>query len=282
MPDKRNEVFDAPTTAETLRGTPGVQTADLDFEIPVETVPLPSQGLAYPEGHPLHNAKTVDIKAMTAREEDILTSKAFIKKGTVISQLLHSCLVDKTINPDTLLMGDRNAIMVAIRITGYGADYTVEAECPSCSTKDKYEFNLAELPLSLLSIEPTDYGKNLFEFTLPMTRKRVQFRYLTGKDEQEMIVSADRRKKSGLRGDNLVTNRLQYSLVSVDGKDNRAHINHFIRHMPARDSLAFRKHMDRNEPGVEMKGWMDCIHCDESSDISFPIGVTFFWPDSTE
>ena len=280
MSDKRNEVFDAPSTAETLRGTPGVQTADLDFEIPVETVPLPSRGLAYPEGHPLHHVSTVDIKAMTAREEDILTSKAFIKKGTVITQLLRSCLVDKTINPDSLLMGDRNALMIAIRITGYGADYNVEAECPSCNTRDKYDFNLAELPISSLEEQPVDAGKNLFEFILPMTKKKVLYRYLTGKDETEMMVSAERRKKSGMQGDNLVTNRLQYSLVSVDGKDNRSNINHFIRHMPARDSLALRRHMDRNEPGVEMKGWVDCAHCDESSEISFPIGVTFFWPES--
>jgi hypothetical protein len=280
MPENRNEIFDAPPMAETLRGTPGVQTANLDFEIPVETVPLPSRGIAYPEGHPLYGATTVDIKAMTAREEDILTSKAFIKKGTVISQLLRSCLIDKTINPDTLLSGDRNAIMVAIRITGYGAEYTCEADCPSCGTKDKYDFNLAELPISPLSTEPVALGQNRFEFKLPMTGKNIQFRYLTGKDEQEMMIAADRRKKGGLQGDNLVTNRLQYSLVSVDGKDERSAINHFIRHMPARDSLALRRHMEKNEPGVDMKGWIDCPHCDESTEVSFPIGVTFFWPDS--
>jgi len=105
---------------------------DFGIEIPAETVPLPSQGLAYPEGHPFHRQSTVDITAMTAREEDILTSQALIKKGTVITELIRSCLVNKAVRPDFLLSGDRNAIMVAIRITGYGREYEATINCESC------------------------------------------------------------------------------------------------------------------------------------------------------
>jgi hypothetical protein len=279
MTKSRKEVFNAPPE-ESLRGTPGIQTEDLGFELPVETVPLPSRGLVYPVDHPLHATLTVDIKAMTAREEDILTSRAFIKKGTVISELIKSCLVDKRINPDTLLSGDRNALMVAIRITGYGADYTVEVDCPSCAVRDKYDFNLAELPINPLGQEPVEMGTNAFEFTLPMTKKVVRFKFITGRDEQEILIASERRKKGGIIGDNLVTNKLQYTLVAVDGRTDRSVINHFIRHMPARDSLALRRHADKTEPGVEMKGWVDCLHCSESSEVEFPIGTSFFWPDS--
>ncbi len=280
MSKNRNEVFNAPRPEESLKGTPGIQTQELDFEIPVETVPLPSQGLAYAVDHPLHGATTVDIKAMTAREEDILTSKAFIKKGTVITELLRSCLTDKRINPDTLLAGDRNAIMVAIRITGYGAEYNVEVDCPSCNTRDKHAFNLGELPITSLGQEPTEMGSNRFDFILPMTKKSVHFKFLTGRDEQEIMVAAGRRKKGGLVADNLVTNKLQYSLVAIDGKTEKSSINHFIRHMPARDSLALRRHMDKIEPGIEMKGWIDCTSCDESTEVTFPLGASFFWPDA--
>ncbi len=280
MSSRRNEVFNSPGSEESLRGTPGMQTQELDFEIPVETVPLPSRGLAYSVDHPLHACETIDIKAMTAREEDILTSRALIKKGTVITELIRSCLVNKQIDPNSLLSGDRNALMVAIRITGYGVDYKTEVECPSCSTKDQHEFNLAELPINSLGADPTELGTNSFEFTLPMTKKNVQFKFLTGKDEQEIIISSERRKKSGIMSDNLVTNKLQYSLVMVDGKTERSSINHFIRHMPARDSLALRRHMDKVEPGIDMKGWVDCPHCAESSEVNFPLGTSFFWPDT--
>jgi len=281
MAKKRSEVFNNPDQPEeTLRGTPGIQTQQLDFEIPVETVPLPSQGLAYPLDHPLHGAKTVDIKAMTAREEDILTSRAFIKKGTVIAELIKSCVVDKRIDPGTLLSGDRNALMVAIRITGYGSEYIVEAECPVCNNKGKHDFNLAELPINALAIEPLEMGQNLFETQLPMTKKIVTFRFMTGRDEREILISSERRKKGGIAGDNLVTERLQHTLVTIEGTTDRSAINHFIRHMPARDSLYMRRFMDKNEPGVEMKGWIDCLDCGESSEVEFPIGTSFFWPDT--
>jgi len=260
--------------------TRNVLKEDFNWEVPIETVPLPSQGKVYDPDSMLYNRETIDIKAMTAREEDILTSRALIKKGTVITELIRSCLVNKQIDPNSLLSGDRNALMVAIRITGYGVDYKTEVECPSCSTKDQHEFNLAELPINSLGADPTELGTNSFEFTLPMTKKNVQFKFLTGKDEQEIIISSERRKKSGIMSDNLVTNKLQYSLVMVDGKTERSSINHFIRHMPARDSLALRRHMDKVEPGIDMKGWVDCPHCAESSEVNFPLGTSFFWPDT--
>ena len=122
--------------------TRNVMKDDFGFEIPVETVPLPSGGKCYDADHPLHGKDTVDIRAMTAREEDILTSKALIKKGTVISHLIKSCLIDKRVNPETLLAGDRNALMVALRVTGYGTEYKVEVDCPACGERSKHNFNL--------------------------------------------------------------------------------------------------------------------------------------------
>ena len=125
MSDNRdgNAVFTAQQAEMKGFSTRNVMKDDFGMEVPVESVPLPSRGLIYPVDSSSHNRETIEIKAMTAREEDILTSRALIKKGTVITQLIKSCVVDKSINVESMISGDRNALMTAIRITGYGSDY---------------------------------------------------------------------------------------------------------------------------------------------------------------
>ena len=264
---------------------PGVQTRDVmrddfGFEIPVESVPLPSRGLTYHAESPLANKDTIEIRSMTAREEDILTSRALIKKGTVITNLLQSCIVDKKIDVQNMLSGDRNAVMVALRITGYGAEYTAEVECPSCGDKSKHGFDLTTLPIKELNIEPVEFGSNVFEFKLPVTNKTVKFKFLTGSDEEEILLVQERKKKTGTQADSLVTTRLQYSIVAVDGKTDKSIIASFIRSMPAKDSMELRRYIDKHEPGVDMKGFIDCSSCGESSEVRMPLGASFFWPDA--
>lgn len=259
--------------------THNVMRDDFGFEIPVETVPLPSGGKCYDPEHPLHGKETVEIRAMTAREEDILTSKALIKKGTVISHLIKSCMIDKRVDPDSLLAGDRNALMVALRVTGYGAEYKVEVDCPSCNERSKHSFDLGELPVKRLDIDPVANGQNVFETTLPVTKAKVRFKLLTGQDEQEIITASERRKKQGQRAENLVTQRLKYSIVSANGISDKTKIDMMVSNLPARDSLYLRKFIDNNEPGIEMKSWMDCPSCLEHSEVRLPLGAAFFWPD---
>ncbi len=263
----------------------GIQTKDVmrddfGFEIPIESIPLPSAGLIYPAESPIHCKETVDIRSMTAREEDILTSRALIKKGTVITELIKSCLTDKRIQVQDMVAGDRNAIMVALRITGYGAEYEVEADCPKCSTRSRQQFNLADMPIKRLEVQPVAKGQNAFEFKLPVTKKTVHFKFLTGRDEEEISTIQERAKKQGALADNIVTTRLQYSIISIDGKTDRGSINGFIRNMPARDSMALRKYIEANEPGIDMKGEFDCGSCGEQSEVRVPLGASFFWPDA--
>ena len=259
--------------------TRNIMKDDFGFEIPVEVVPLPSGGVACPIESPLHGLKTVEIKAMTAKDEDILTSRALIKKGTVITHLLKSCLINKNIEPDEMLSGDRNAVMTALRVTGYGEGYKVEVDCPDCGERSKQEFDLTDMPLKSLTISPVSEGANVFEFTLPTTKLPVRFKFLTGKDEQEMSTIAERKKKKGF-ADTTVTSRLSNCLISVNGINDRSKIDNFVKNMPARDSLALRKYLDDNEPGIEMKSWLDCPHCSESSEVRLPLGASFFWPDA--
>jgi hypothetical protein len=276
---KRNEVFSGAPNAGNIP-TRNVMQEDFGYEVPVEVVPLPSRGVTYPADSKLHGKETLSIKAMTAREEDILTSKALIKKGTVISELLRSCVLDDGFDPEACLVGDRNAIMVALRVTGYGTDYHVEVDCPSCGNRSKQSFNLAELPIKRLGIDPVSPGANAFETDLPMTKKKIKFRFLTGNDEREITQITERRKKQGMIADSLVTTRLQHSILSVGSITDKTKISMFIRNMPARDSLALRRYIDRNEPGIEMKAWMDCPNCMETSEVKMPLGASFFWPDS--
>lgn len=281
--EQRNAVFSG---ASAQPGTPhGVAMADkvkADFglEIPVASVPLPSSGKVYSSASSLHGRETVDIRAMTAREEDILTSKALLKKGTVITELIKSCLVDKSVNPNDLLGGDRNALMIAIRITGYGNEYDAEIECNECNNKASQQFDLAQLPIKRLEIEPVMPGQNLFEFTLPVSKKVVRFKFLTGTDEQDMMAMQEKQKKLALQTDSIVTTNLVYTIVSVDGIEDRAKISSFIRMMPARDSLSLRSYIRDNEPGVRMKQDVVCPTCAHSEEVSMPIGTNFLWPTS--
>jgi len=252
--------------------------AEFGLDIPMELVPLPSSGKVYPPGSSLHNLDAVEIRPMTAREEDILTSRALLKKGTVITELIKSCLADKSVNPNELLGGDRNALMVAIRITGYGPEYKAEIECAECSVKSPHAFNLGELPIKRLELEPVAPGANLFQFLLPYSKKTVKFRFLTGRDEEEIMLMNEKQKKLGLGGESNVTTNLMHSIVSIDGIEDRAKIVNFIKHMPARDSLALRNYIRDNEPGVLMKQETSCPSCGHSEEVSMPLGVNFLWP----
>ncbi len=276
----RNDVFSAaasdPRVAETLEQA----QQELGFDIPVETVPLPSLGKAYPPEHPLHLKNSVDIRAMTAREEDILTSRAFIKNGTVITNLLRSCLVDKSIDPRTLLSGDRNAILVAIRITGYGADYNTNVTCPVCGTTQIHACSLSELPIRSLEVDPIAPGNNEFEVVLPVSGKKVTLSFPTGIDEEEALTIAERKRKQGIVADNLVTERLFRAITSIQGNPDKAHISKFVRNMPARDSLEIRRFLEKREPTVDMVTHFACEACDNQEEMPLPMGANFFWPET--
>ena len=278
MSRKGNEVFEGSRSAVAPRRD--VLKDDFGFEIPTQNVPLPSGGVIYPVESSMHGKAEVAIKAMTAKEEDILTSRALIKKGTVISELLKSAIVDDGFDPDLMLSGDRNALMITLRATGYGSDYRCEVDCPACGVRTKQEFNLGDLPIKELEISPVAPGANLFETELPLSKKKVRFKFLTGADEREMSVMNERKKKQGQQIDNNVTTRLQYQIVSVDDITDRTKIGFFVRAMPARDSLHLRKYIDKHEPGIDMKAWMDCTACFETSEVRLPLGASFFWPDS--
>lgn len=251
------------------------------WTVPVEQIPLPSGGLIYPAGSSLHGKTSLQIKAMTAQEEDILMSRALWKEGTVTSRLIESCLIDKTINPSDMLSGDRNALLVAIRITGYGANYRAGASCTACGKNDTYEFDLAGLEIKRLEHNPIAPGTNEFEFILPVSKKRVTFKLTTIRDEEEEKIIKERMQKlfPGAKEEGAVTGMLEKQVVSIDGKTDRSSISAFIKMMPAADSRALRTHIISVEPGLNMQVGFSCNHCDAESKVALPMGAAFFWPE---
>lgn len=251
---------------------------ELGVEIPVDAVPLPSKGKVYPGGHPLHNAESVEYRAMTAKEEDILMSQALIKRGTVITELIKSCLINKDIEVQSLLSGDRNALMIAIRASGYGNIYEPIYQCPNCEFKNELEIDLNALPIKPLTIEPVVPNANAFSFKLPVSKKVVTFKFLNGREEEEIVSDMETRKKKGLLNSNLVTGRLLRCIVAIDGNENKSLVSRFVQYMPARDSLMLREYIDEHEPGVNMKIDFKCNNCDHFEEMALPMGATFFWP----
>jgi hypothetical protein len=251
-----------------------------NWEVPVEVVPIPSEGKVYPQNSVLHNKQVLEIRAMTAQEEDILSSRALIQKGTVITHLIQSCLIDKAVDVQNMLLGDRNSLMVSVRITGYGSSYNADSTCPECGERSAQQYNLTDLEIKRLEIEPVIAGENRFSFTLPVTGKEVHFKFLTGEDEAERNLTMERKKKMspGMKVDSAVTSKLEQLILSIDGVTERNKINQFVKKMPALDSRRLRAYIEKQEPGIDMSVWMSCPRCSNTSRVSLPIGTNFFWP----
>ena len=250
------------------------------WTVPIEQIPLPTAGILYPKENPLHNKESLQIKAMTAQEEDIIMSRALLKEGTIITHLIKSCLIDKSVDPNDLLLGDRNSLLVAIRITGYGSKYIVDVTCPECSSMNEQAFDLSNLEIQRLKIAPISHGKNEFEFKLPVTKKNVTFKFSTVGSEHENATTIERKRKlmPDMKVEGLITSLLENQIISIDGLRDRNKISGFIRSMPAGDSRALRLYINKNEPGIDMNVNMTCQSCSAQSKIGLPLGAAFFWP----
>lgn len=254
-----------------------------ELGITVQTINaiLPSSGLAYVQGHPLHGKDEVEVKTMTAKEENILMSKSLIKKGTVINELLKSSLINKDIDVLSLLSGDRMALVFAIRAAGYGDDFEQKMTCPECEHSQDETYLVSEFKIKDLDLEKVkqvEPGENLFSFTLPVLKKEVWFKFLTGKDEESILQAVEAKKKKGLQNDESVTTRLFHSIVAVDGKTDKNFINKIVQNLPAKDSRALMNHIEENEPGIDTKRDFTCNNCDFQGELTPPMGVSFLWP----
>ena len=242
-----------------------------EYKSPTEMVDLPSQGYFYFDGHPLSSGK-VEIKYMTAKEEDILTSQNLIQQGTVIDKLLESLIVDKSVKLDDLLIGDKNAIMVAARILGYGKEYEFTYD------GEEKSVDLSKLEPVKLDFSKFTRGKNEFEFELPTSKRTITFKLLTSSDEKNIDVETKAREKISKTQTSELTTRLKHMILSVDGNVEKSYINNFVdNEFLSRDSLAFRKYLSEITPDMDMTTKI-VDSSGKETEVVIPITVRFFWP----
>jgi hypothetical protein len=240
----------------------------MEFKIPTETIELPSKGLLYEEGSELASGM-VEMSYMTAKHEDILTNQSYIKNGTVLDKLMKSLIVSK-INYDDLLIGDKNAIMIAARVLGYGKDYTFDLYGES------HTVDLSTIESKPLHPAVETRKKNDFEFVLPESGNRVTFRFLTHKNEQEINRELEGLKKINKDNTPDLSTRMKYIITSVEGSSERKDIREFVdSYLLAKDSRALREYIKELQPDVDLTFFPS----EDGVGVNIPIGVNFFWPD---
>jgi hypothetical protein len=256
------------------------QTSVKKSNFPTEIVPLPSKGLLYPEGHPLAEG-VIEMKYMTAKEEDILTSQNLIKQGVVLDKLFESLIVTP-VNYSDLFIGDKNAIMVAARVLGYGKDYVVEIDDPfSPGTKQKVTIDLTQIEHKEVDYSLFERRINEFDFELPQSKRVVTFRLMTHKLDKDIQTEIKGMNKTTIRTgiDRELTTRLKNLILAVDGESGRATINNFVdNELFALDSRALRSYIKEISPDLDMTFTFISDTTGEVKEMDIPMDVSFFWP----
>ena len=242
-----------------------------ELKFPTEIVELPSKGLVYPEDNPLSSGK-IEMKYMTAKEEDILTNQNYINNGTVIDELLKSLIISK-INYNDLIVGDKNAIMIAARVLGYGKDYTFTYN------NEEHVVDLSQLEEKVIDESNFTKGKNEFSFTLPTSGALLTYKLLTHGDDKKIANEVKGLKKLNKLASPELSTRLKHMILSVNGDTEKKVIREFVdNYFLAKDSRAFREHIKTTQPDVNLTYEIEGPDGDVK-DIDIPIGITFFWPD---
>jgi hypothetical protein len=239
-----------------------------EFKLPTETIELPSKGLLYPSDNPLSSG-TIEMKYMTAKEEDILTNQSYIQNGTVLDKLLQSLIVTK-ISYDDLLIGDKNAIMIAARILGYGKDYKF------IYRGEEETVDLTQIENAPLHEEIQKATSNEFAFTLPGSGNVVTFKLLTHSDEKKIEQETKGLAKINKNSSTTITTRLKHQILSINGETEKPKIREFVdNYLLAQDSRALRERIKELSPDVDLTFFPE----NGDNRVDIPIGISFFWPD---
>jgi len=238
-----------------------------EFKLPTEIIDLPSKGLLYPKDSPLSEGK-IEIKYMTAKEEDILSNVSYIQKGIVLDKLFESLIVSK-VNYDDLLIGDKNAIMIAARVLGYGNEYTFDYN-------GKQEtVDLSQLDFVKVNEKEWVNGNN-FSFQFPNSKTNITFKLLNHGDEQKILKEVNSLKKLKKDSDSTLSTRLKYMITSVEGDETTKTIRDFVdNYLLARDSRALREYIKTINPDIDLTFFPE----NGESKRAIPIGLSLFWPD---
>ena len=258
-----------------LQSAPPASPGGLSFVVPTEFVVLPSRGKFYPADHPLHNKETIEIKYMTAKDEDILSSSALMKSGLLFDRLFESIIVEN-IDPKSLLISDRNAIMIAARASAYGNAYEAGIMCNNCGASQKFMFDLKKANYNQKCFDDSFLDKNnihfdsdtcLYNVELPALKCNIAIKMMTGNDE-----------RFEEKTENLITDNLSKIIHSVNGDDNPATVQMLIDNLLASDSMFLRLLIPKLTPSIDLKQNFTCKECKHVQEREVPLTAAFFWP----
>lgn len=286
---------------EMRTGVPSVQSApeppkqfkdessELSFICPTEFVDLPSNGSYYSEGSTLHGIDSIELKEMTAKEEDILVNKSLLQKGVAIDRVINSLMVDKSINTDELLVGDKDALIIAIRKASYGSEYKVKITCPNCGTSCEQEYDLNNVKVKqTYSFDEANLceqdnnirkDENNFIVHLPKLKIDVTVKLLNGNDQKQLQGYMEHKRKNKIPEATL-TDYLKSIIVSINGKTDSSFISKVLDALPASDSRYLRTVYVKLVPGMDMSFLFTCETCQNQADVEVPLTAEFFWPRS--
>lgn len=250
----------------------------VESKFPTEVINLPSKGWFYSEDNPLSSG-TLELKMMTAKEEDILTSRNLIEKNIVLDKLLESVVINKAINLDEMLVCDRNAAFYAVRRLAYGDIYEAKLTCGRCGKENAVSIDLSKMDNRPFDFEKYPRGENKFSFTLPFAKINITYKILTRKDELSIEQELTGLAKVSKEQTREVTTRLSHIITSVDGDEKTSRIRKFVgEELLSRDSFSFRKHIQDTMPDLDSSFAFSCSHCRLERKEETPVGVGFFWP----
>jgi len=253
------------------------ETAVESYDFPTEIIDLPSKGKLYPKDHILSSG-TIEMKYMTAKEEDILTNQSYIKQGVVLDKLFKALIMTK-VNYNDILLCDKNAIMIAARILGYGKDYEISIPDPESDEMISHTVDLTDLKDKEIDWSLIDEGINAFPLTLPTSKKQVKLKLLSqgeqAKIDAELKGLAKIKKEAGL------TTLLKHVIVELDGDDDKSKIRKFVdTNLLAIDSRAIRQFLKTITPEIDMSIEVPVGEAGDTFPSQLDIGLDFFWPDA--
>ena len=251
----------------------------LSFVAPTEIVDLPSKGEGYPDDHPLSGKDYIEIKYMTAKDEDTLSNQSLLRKGIALERVLSNIIVDANIDPLTLLVCDRNAILIKARATAYGADYEATVNCPKCATKNMMIFDLRspkiEGGLTEDSLKFVSYvGDGLYETKMTGTKFKVRFRLANGEDENRIMEMA----VGGRTVDYGAVEQYKKMIKSVEGYAEEQVIHSYVDNMIVSDAQHLKKCLKECTTSVRITETLVCKKCSNEQEVDVPFGTDFFWP----
>lgn len=274
-----------PPQVPTLEQQATLKIANTEgYQTPTEFVSLPSKGRYYPEGHPWRNIENVEIKFMTAREEDILVSLSYREKGETLNKFMESLIISPKVDVRTIQEGDQNALMLAARISAFGVDAEVRSICSTCQSMTIVDLNLSEFfhrdCEKLIQDKAVTYDdeNNEFKCTLPKSKSEVVFELLT-KEKSKRIVDSIRKKRENNLQENIVSESLREAIVSIDGNSNIPQVAKLVENMSAYDTGYLVKMLRMLKPDIETTFNYTCTSCNSREKKSLELDASFLLPD---